>query len=455
MKKICLVYPKSMTLPKYFHSATNISTDNDETLPPLGILYLISNSKYKIDFLDNRIQKKSIAELYNQLVIYDIVGFGGTIFEIKEARNVSIKLMKSGVKTIYGGSNATVNWNLYINCFNIICRGEGEGIFDQIIDNINNLKNLGFIQVGNTYVNDKVYRKKNLDSIKFPDRNVIDLDDYKRIEPAYLNDVYPVDTVVSSRGCPFDCYFCSSKLIWNRKYTFRSIDNIISEIQYLIKNYATKGIYFREDNFTVVRKRVIEFCEKIKNLNVSWLCESRVDTLDEELIELMANSGCKGIWFGLESTDDHVLKQIGKMTTVDQISKTIKICNNYGIRTGGGFMIGFPFDTYESILKNYKNSKKLGLSVRFYNRVWAVPVSEMYYEILEKGLDYFSFENIILPSTETLSAEELNDLYYKLVSRKVLFDKKISKILGTKTVKYIKSKFPIITKYYRKILDIL
>lgn len=89
MKKICLVYPDEMKLPPYFRYATNISTDIIETLPPLGLLYIIGNSKFKIDFIDNRIKKYTFEELAGILAEYDIVGFGGTIFEIKQARHLA------------------------------------------------------------------------------------------------------------------------------------------------------------------------------------------------------------------------------------------------------------------------------------------------------------------------------------------------------------------------------
>jgi len=456
MKRICLVYPKTMQLPDYFNFASNISSTDDNMLPPLGMLYLLSNSRYEIEFIDNRIHRLDAEALYTKLCRYDIVGFGGTIFEIKEARTLSYRLLRDGIFTIYGGPNATTNWNLYLNYFSMIVRGEGEQIFDRIIDNIenkNNFSELGFTQIDNTYVNLDLYRVTNHDKLSFPDREAININDYKRDEHSYLPGCYPVDTVVSSRGCPFDCYFCSSKFIWERKYAARSIDNIVKEIVFLKKHYDTKAVYFREDNFTVNRSRVNEFCEKIRNHDLLWICESRVDTLDEELIKKMANSGCKGIWFGIESTDNAVLKRIGKGITIEQAEETIELCNHFGIRTGGGFMLGFPFDTEKSIMKNYTESKRLNLSVHFYNRVWAVPISQMYFEILHRNLDYYSFENIILPSTESLSADEVNKLYYRLVSRKIFIDNKLQKIIPKRLSNSIKEKLPYLVRFYRKLLS--
>jgi len=121
-----------MELPGYFRYATNISTDTIETLPPMGLLYIIGNSKHEIDFIDNRIKKYGFEELCEILMRYDIVGFGGTIFEIKEARRLSAHLLRNGKTTFYGGPNATVNWRLYLGYFSIIWRGEAELMFGQL-----------------------------------------------------------------------------------------------------------------------------------------------------------------------------------------------------------------------------------------------------------------------------------------------------------------------------------
>jgi len=454
MVKICLVYPNGMKLPSYFKVATNISTDINETLPPLGLLYIISNSKYNIDFIDNRIEKYSFKELINRLMEYDIIGFGGTIFEIKEVRKTSQYLMQNGKITIYGGPNATVNWNLYLGYFNIIIRGEVEPIFDSLIENINNPLKLGMSNIKGSWINQEVFKVNNLDKLKFPDRTKIDLNKYRRTESAYLGDIYPVDTIVSSRGCPFNCYFCSSKIIWGQRYIYRSVDNVLNEIIFMKKEYGSKAIYFREDNFTTNKNRLFDFCKKVKKLNIIWMCESRVDTLDEEIIKQMFDSGCRGIWFGIESTDDEVLKKIRKNITLNQIKKTINLCNKYGITTGGGFMLGFPFDDKESIIKNYQSSKKLNLKVVFYNRIWAIPSSEMYDEIINNGLDYYSYENIILPSTKYLTADEVNDIYYKLVSKKELFIKQIIKILGKERTIFFKKRFPFLFHYLKRLLKL-
>ncbi|MBU0628102.1 MAG: B12-binding domain-containing radical SAM protein [Nanoarchaeota archaeon] len=454
MKKVCLVYPNTIKLPKSFRYANNLAVHSNNTLPPLGLLYIIGNSKNKIDIIDNRIRRYSEDILFERLMKYDIIGFGGTIFEAKEARKVSRRLIKNGKTTIYGGPNAMVNWRLYTGEFTIILRGEAEMIFDKIIENIPKIEGLGFRKIKNTYINPSPKRISQLDNLEFPDRSKINLDEYRRIEPEFLGNIHPVDTIVSSRGCPFDCYFCSSKVIWGRRYTYRSADSIIKEIKFMIKNYGTKGIYFREDNFTANRSRLVDFCNKVSSLKILWICESRADSLDKKTIKLMADSGCKAIWFGIECTDDEDLRRIRKGITLSQIKRTINLCNERGILTGGGFMLGLPFDTERSIKKNYKLSKTLKLKYRFYNRVYAFPGSEMYDEILHEGIDNYCFENIMLPGTRHLSAKRVNRLYYQLVSRNQMILSWFSNILGRKLADCIKMNFPNIIRLLRRILDL-
>jgi len=448
--KICFVYPDQTELPSFFDKVTNIPK-NPVLLPPLGLLYVASNSKYKIDILDNRVERLNDNELFRKLRKYNVVGFGGTIFETKQAVDISCRLNKLGIITIYGGPNATVNWELYLGKFSYIIRGEAEELIDKLLSKVNS-KNKEFVYKKGAYVSKNINRIENLNKLKFPDRDLIDLLKYKRIESSYLPNIFPLDTVASSRGCPFDCTFCSSSYIWNRRYTLRSVDNVIDEIKMMIKKYKTKGIYFREDNFTISKKRVLEFCDKIKDLKIKWMCESRVDTLDEEMIKKMKNSGCDAIWFGIESTNNKTLQLINKGFKIETAIKTINLCKKYKIKTGGGFMLGFPHEKKEDILRTIKESKKLGLDIVFYNRVWAIPKSAMYNFIIKNKLDAYKFENIIIPATKYLSADEVTDLYYDNVGKEKWKIALLKKIIGEENLLEFKNKHPLITNFFKKFL---
>ncbi len=113
--------------------------------------------------------------------------------------------------------------------------------------------------------------------------------------------------------------------IWGKGYTYFSADRIISEIEYLIKNFSAKGIYFREDHFTLNLERTEEFCEKLieKGINIHWACETRVDRMSEELIKLMSAAGRRAVYLGVESGSQRILDMLNKKITVEQIENSI------------------------------------------------------------------------------------------------------------------------------------
>jgi len=412
--KICLVFPNSMKLPNHIHNASSILGISKRVFAPLGMLYIISNSSRKIDFIDNKINRYSNEILYNKLKEYDVVGFGGTILEVKQAKDVAEKLKDSGVVTIYGGPNATIDYNCYIDNFDFIVRGEGEITFEELLNSLENKGSFDDID-GITYKkNDKVIHNpdrpyiENLDSLKYPSRELLKFNKYVR-KHNYVK-AYPLDTIVSSRGCPFACTFCSSKLIWNRIYRARSAKTVVEEIKYMIDNFNTKGIFFREDLFTASRQRVLEFCNLIKPLGIKWGCESRVDTIDEELAIAMGKSGCNGIFFGVESSSDKTLKLIKKGITIKNVREAVRCCHEAGITSGGTFIAGFPWENKEDILFGFEEAKNLGFNRIGFYRLVGLPRSELYELIIREELDRYKYEGIIIPDTRYLHADEVTNL---------------------------------------------
>lgn len=389
--KIALVYPRGNKLSGKFDNV--IETRPKKTLIPLGMLYMVANSGLDIDFIDNRIEKVSTIALMIRLREYDIVGFGGTIFESDQAVVLSELLRRNGVKTIYGGANATVNFNNYLNDFDYIVTGEADRFDFNLKSKLTHLP-----------------RITDLDNLNYPARHKVNLNDYNRSEK-WLT--FPTDTVVSSRGCPYDCSFCSSRIIWNRRYTMRSADNVISEIKHLQKEYGTKSIYFREDNFTVNKRRLYELCVKMP---VEWKCESRVDAIDQETAKLMAEGGCKVIWFGIEHTNNNILKSISKGITYDQTLRAIEACNKNGIKAVGSFIVGLPDESLWTIIRNAIRINRLKLDHVSMNRLFMFARSEMYEQVISEGLDVYSEKGIVIPKTKHTS-KQMVDLTHFIIQK--------------------------------------
>src|SRR4030042_607059 len=232
----------------------------------------------------------------------------------------------------------------------------------------------------------KICVKKDLDALPFQPWDIFSTLPYDYTCPWI--DVEPIFTMNTSRGCPYNCSFCSVGSIWGKQYTYFSTDRIIAEIEFLIKNFGAKGIYFREDNFTLNLKRTEEFCEKLlkKDIAIHWACETRVDNLSEKLIELMSTAGCKAFYLGVESGSQKILDNIKKQITVEQIENTINWCKKYDVRTYCSLITGLPEETYKDYLLTKKLMDKLRPYAYSFNIFVGIPDSSLYKHVLSNNL---------------------------------------------------------------------
>ncbi|MDP7423042.1 MAG: radical SAM protein, partial [bacterium] len=316
-----------------------------EKRPPLGVGFMISllkNQGHTVFFIDNYLKpSRFIEEGYLQKNRIDYVGiYANTICYRDTLRmfNAIEQLRQKGVwqgKIIVGGPHTAVAPQTIPEFVDHIVLGEGEQAIQDILD-------------GTT--SDRIIRHprlEDLDSLPFQPWDIFTALPYDFTCP--WMDIQPVFTMNTSRGCMYTCNFCSASVIWERKYTCFSDERIIAEIEYLIREHQAKGIYFREDHFTLSNKRTQQFCQSLldKSISISWACETRVDNLDEELIELMSKSGCRALYLGVESGSQRMLDVMKKGITVDQIKNVITWCHNFNIRTYCSLITGLPGETHE------------------------------------------------------------------------------------------------------------
>ena len=419
--KIVLIYPNQTQLKQYF-KRVKIRTVGYRSRPyiSLGMLYLASNTKnHDIVYIDNNIRKLSTFELVETTLKYqpDAVGFGGTLTEFPQARDAAKELKKHHVITIYGGPNATANPVKHIKYFDYVVSGEGENVLSALLDNLEknkipDLPGVCFYVDGKDIIKPPVFNT-DLDKLEYPARHLININDYCR----KIFGQRSADIIISSRGCPYSCRFCSSKYIWCQKYKARSVNLLIDEIKFMISRYGTKVIHFREDNFTVDRKRLLKFCRLVKRVGIKWVCQSRVDCLDEVTVKIMKDSGCCGIMCGFESANDSTLSYIKKGITFEQICNTINMFEKVGMPWSGGFMVGVLNEGEKEIAKTLNFVKR----VRSYThsrlprgamRFVGFPVSEMYLEMINKGLVEYNWQDgeLLVPCTYQLSATEVEKI---------------------------------------------
>jgi radical SAM superfamily enzyme YgiQ (UPF0313 family) len=232
--------------------------------------------------------------------------------------------------------------------------------------------------------------KNNGNIIENPERQLIDLDElpFPAWDMVNLNDYrMPVAhgkyiLIMTERGCPYSCNFCVSFPRHGEKIRVRSIDSVLNEIKY-VESLGIKNIFFFAETFTLNKKFVIDLCNEIieTNINIKWACNSRVDTIDKEMLEVMKKAGCWLISFGLESSDQGILDNTKKNIRVEQSRLAIEITKRSGIATCGYFQFGLPGETEKSMQDTIKFSLELPLDLAEFSIVSPQPGSRLFDEL--------------------------------------------------------------------------
>ena len=301
---------------------------DDRVFPPLGILYLSRILKlhgYEVQVVD------LTGNAHFTKLDADVVGFTGTTqhFPINLELLRSLKHHGQDAHYVIGGPHAT--------CLPEQCLSFG---FDQVVVGEGEQAILKIAQGCKDPVLSEPWIQ-DLDSIPFPDWDAIDIHGYR-----YYIDGVKSTIVTTSRGCPYECGFCSKT--WPRKVRFRSPENVVEEVRILKEHYGFEGIMFFDDTFVLDMKRVRRLCELLKPLDIVWRCETRVID-DRGLLAAMAKSGCREIAIGVESGSDEMLKVIKKGITVAQAKRTVRLCHEAGIRVKAFLMIGLPGESRETV----------------------------------------------------------------------------------------------------------
>ena len=222
----------------------------------------------------------------------------------------------------------------------------------------------------------------NLDEVPFPARDIVDMRDFST--HTYIGVTGRSATMITSRGCPFSCKFCSSHFTMGKRFRTHSVDYVYAEIEELVKRYSISGIFFEDDYFTLQKERVHQICERIirDNLQFSWACLSRTDALDSDMVRLMKRAGCHAVVFGIESGTDKVLKEVNKKVSLEDAKRVIALCRKEGLKTSASFIIGFPSETDEDMEKTYRFAEELSPTIAFFSCLVPYPGTP-YYEVLE------------------------------------------------------------------------
>lgn len=367
---------------------------------PLGLGYIaaVLEERHDVMVIDVGAERLSNNSLKKRISKIDpeIVGITSDTLTFQRALEIAeiVKRVNWKIIVVVGGahSNALPSYPLKYLCFDISVYGEGERTVVELWARIEEGKSYedvrGIAFRGEnrvTIVTPKRELMENLDELPFPARHLFPMERYSTEAYLRTSPTYPIGT---SRGCPFSCAFCSNNVVFGRKYRFRSAENVADEIELLINKYNAKGIYFREDLFTVNEKRVIALCDEIKKrgLDFAWECESRVDTVNEKMLTAMSEAGCRLTWFGVESGSQRILDYLNKRITLPQIRAAYKLCQRAGIRAGASFMIGVPSETMDDVQDTIALAEELKPEFAWFNIFTGYPTSPLYEYVKENKL---------------------------------------------------------------------
>lgn len=301
----------------------------------------------------------------------------------------------------------------------VILRGELQFTIVDLIRERDFSKILGisYKKDGNVYINSDRPALEDLDLLPFPARHLLN-------NKLYLapDTKEPITVIYTGRGCPFYCIFCGVDVTTGHKLRARSPDNIVREIEECVTKYNIKTFFFRADTFTMRKDHVVKVCQLIieKGLKIRWGTNSRVDTLDAEIVQWMKKAGCWIIGFGIESGNQDILDKMKKQITLEQARKAIGLCKEFKIKVYTLFLIGLPWDTKQTIEDSMRFAKELDGDFIDVNIVYPRPGTELYNIIENNNLFIdrdFCGHNYATPmvKTFTLSPEELVALRTKFL----------------------------------------
>lgn len=289
---------------------------------PLGLMYMegvLRNMGFDVELADMSFD--------SVLPAADIYGFSASTVNFSQVLVYTRQVGEA--YTIIGGPHVSALPLDASRFFDAVVMGPGEYAIQNVLNDF--AKGLrGYI-----------YRKAiaDIDTIPIPPRPI-----WNRIRYGSFEDARGTASIITSRGCPFQCAFCASNAVWGRHVHYRSVDNVVKEIQYLKESYEIGCFKFVDDIFTLNKARFKVFSDVLSTLNIKWFCETRVDSIDDAVLDQMVKSGCTTINLGVESVDDLVLEKIQKKQNADMIRKAVERIHSKGLRVKMYLIYGLPFE---------------------------------------------------------------------------------------------------------------
>ena len=471
-----------------------ISPKYDATIvaPHLGLGYLSSSLKkqgHKVKILDGTREKVE----YNP-EDWELVGVTAMSTYFPELCKEVEKAKSHGLKTIIGGAHVICDpgQSLIDSGADYAAAGEGERTITQLASgkDPNQVEGLYYWEKGKPRKSNpdlsKLFKEKimyttkignqsrdfinNVDDFGEPDWENIDPRSYPQTMPhGTIYKSSPFAPIITTRGCPYSCTYCSAPITAGKKMRYRDPIKIVDEMENLINNYGVKEVQIEDDNFTLKRRHAVAVCEEMirRKIKLDWSLPNgvRIDKLDPELLKLMRKSGCYFMSLGIESGNQRILNIIKKHLDKNLVRNVVTMVKDSGIDAVGFFMIGFPTETKEEIMNTINFACSLDLERASFHKAMPLPGTELYDLWLEKysknqNIDWKTFcVDQFNADWAEVSPKELERLH-KLAFFKFYFTKfRVIKFLfnlnANQILKFIKRVMAVLltSKWYNRIFN--
>ena len=398
----------------------------ENPIPPLSLAYLaavLRNAGVEVQILDHLVSLYSPAKLRRKLAEFQPHMVGATCVTLNYP--IAARIMKvckdydPSIITMLGGPHATFALDetlLHATWIDLIVVGEGERTLLELVEalqsghDLYNVPGIAFRRDGKVIKTEARAPIADLDELPFPARDLLPLSKYRALGMPC--------TVITSRGCPFRCIFCSGPRLFGRRVRFRDPMLVVDEIEQINKGFGFERVNVVDDTFTLNHPHATAVCEEIlrRNLKIHWNVFARADTVDTELLTLMRKAGCEWLLYGAESGNPEILKTIKKGTTPDIIRHGTKLATEAGVNVFNSFIFGLPGETPQTARQSLDFARELDEkygSKYGFHILSPLPGTELYERPHEYGLRILSHNwakydaNRPITEQEGMSAEQV------------------------------------------------
>lgn len=369
-------------------------------VPPLSLLLvaaLMEREGVEVDLIDMEAEGLSYPATLDRIRSFapDLLGFTVTSWSFHSVLRW-IKKFKAdtAIPILVGGEHLRLypQETMSHEAIDFCITGEAEVPLPEFLSafrdgrSFHGIKSLGFRENGMVVIDRTIQYVDDINTIPFPARHLIKNELYENVLSRKKN----FTALISSRGCPFNCAFCTHN---HQKYRARSPENVVDEIEFNLKNYDIRDFDIYDSTFTADEQRVIRICEEIRRrrLDVGFTVRSRVDIVSREMIDSLKSAGCHTILYGIESSNPDILKMMNKRISPDLVMKTVNYTKQRGIKALGFFLFGFPGESRQTIEDTIRFSLALPLDYALYSILLPMPDTDIYTYYRERGLnDYWA-----------------------------------------------------------------